>query len=390
MGVTLYELLAGRRPFTAPESDTFVLFEQIRTAEVPSLPETIPAQLVAIVRKCLAKKPEERYPTAEALAADLERWLAGEKVEATLPQPLPVPAPPSRDSRNLWRRRWIAAAVLLLVALTATILSWPKSNSSGNPLVSSGETGNSGNVETVTQKSPDERLAAGETIQLIGATGPPLLPTTTIPGCDSLLTTHRKDFCTLTSVEMGAAELWNKPLPFPVRFELEFATTSSRAHETLAGIYVGRKETPADDGLHQTLVWCAYREAVDQRTPGKPRFLAVGTVFLGWGRDTPTDDKTTIDEKIRERGPPDPGPNLTWQKLSVVIHPEELNCRWNGEAFSPVRSADVGPLLGMLTRRFYPGGGLQFTPPAFGPGLGLLIYRGEVVYRNAKLVPLPR
>jgi serine/threonine-protein kinase len=42
----------------------------------PELPATVPEQLRAICRRCLQKEPRDRYPTAAALADDLERFLA--------------------------------------------------------------------------------------------------------------------------------------------------------------------------------------------------------------------------------------------------------------------------------------------------------------------------
>ena len=38
----------------------------------------VPAELEAVVRKCLAKRPADRYASAEQMAADLERWLPGQ------------------------------------------------------------------------------------------------------------------------------------------------------------------------------------------------------------------------------------------------------------------------------------------------------------------------
>lgn len=72
IGVVLYEMLVGRRPFDAP---TFAeLAQKVKTQEPPAIrkqrPE-IPKQLEDVVMHALAKQREDRFPTAEAFAAAL-------------------------------------------------------------------------------------------------------------------------------------------------------------------------------------------------------------------------------------------------------------------------------------------------------------------------------
>jgi serine/threonine-protein kinase len=83
LGATLYTLLTGRPPFGGEPWPA--LQQKIQRGEfVPprqAAPATPPA-LDAVCRKAMALKPEDRYPTALALAGDLERWLADEPVSA--------------------------------------------------------------------------------------------------------------------------------------------------------------------------------------------------------------------------------------------------------------------------------------------------------------------
>ncbi len=72
IGVVLYEMLVGRRPFDAP---TFAeLAQKVKTQEPPPLRKQrseIPNALEEVVMRALAKQREDRYPTAEAFAAAL-------------------------------------------------------------------------------------------------------------------------------------------------------------------------------------------------------------------------------------------------------------------------------------------------------------------------------
>jgi serine/threonine protein kinase len=82
LGVILFELLVGRRPF-APTADVYQQMHATLT-EAPARPTAVradvPPELESVCLKCLEKDSARRYPTAAALAEDLERWLRGEPV----------------------------------------------------------------------------------------------------------------------------------------------------------------------------------------------------------------------------------------------------------------------------------------------------------------------
>lgn len=79
LGVILYELLAGRRPFV-PEDEMQLINMQIHDKpEPPSAvaPEKeIPASLESVVMRCLAKSPGDRAPNATAMAKEIEDAMA--------------------------------------------------------------------------------------------------------------------------------------------------------------------------------------------------------------------------------------------------------------------------------------------------------------------------
>ena len=72
IGTIIHELLTGEAPFVA--SSMPELFAMILTDPTPSLcakrPD-VPAELDRVVARCLEKRPENRYPSMDALAADL-------------------------------------------------------------------------------------------------------------------------------------------------------------------------------------------------------------------------------------------------------------------------------------------------------------------------------
>jgi serine/threonine protein kinase/formylglycine-generating enzyme required for sulfatase activity len=76
LGVVLYELLTGQRPFRGPSRA--VVMNQIITSE-PAPPraidETIPRELERICLKALSKRPSDRYPTARKMAEELQLFL---------------------------------------------------------------------------------------------------------------------------------------------------------------------------------------------------------------------------------------------------------------------------------------------------------------------------
>jgi serine/threonine protein kinase len=78
LGAILYTLLSGRPPFV-DEAPALILARHIKEPPPPltRLAPSVPAALAAVIERCLAKSPDDRYPSATAMAEALSTALLG-------------------------------------------------------------------------------------------------------------------------------------------------------------------------------------------------------------------------------------------------------------------------------------------------------------------------
>jgi len=111
LGVLLHTLLSGQAPFGG--KTTFEVSAAVLEQPPPPLPAHVPPALAAVVARCLAKDPLQRWRSAAELRAALEAIGAGSGAASPT-----APAPP----RRRWNPRTIAAGALAALVVIASIL----------------------------------------------------------------------------------------------------------------------------------------------------------------------------------------------------------------------------------------------------------------------------
>src|SRR5205814_363221 len=117
LGVVLYELLTGERPFGGGGRMLLLQVQEEEPRPPRRLNDKVPRDLETICLKALAKAPARRYATAREMADDLRRFLRGE----------PIRARPIGLAERLWRwcrRNPVAAGLLLAVSLGSAFGLW--------------------------------------------------------------------------------------------------------------------------------------------------------------------------------------------------------------------------------------------------------------------------
>jgi WD40 repeat protein len=123
LGCVLYELLTAKTIF--PDDAQPLAWYARHTKEQPLSPlvhrPDLPADLVAICMKCLAKNPAERYSNCQALADDLRRWTEDEPVAARQTSIVEQCTRTFRKNRNLCT---VVLAVFLVLLSGVLLAGW--------------------------------------------------------------------------------------------------------------------------------------------------------------------------------------------------------------------------------------------------------------------------
>jgi hypothetical protein len=370
LGVLLYELLCGQRPFDSEDRD--VLSELIKS-EPPHPPaegaDALDPALRRVIERCLAKSPEDRYAAAADLAADLEAWLN----------------PAAAARRRGWRRVAVAGLCGLIVAAVAVPLALrkPPEQHAVNPA----------EEQAKQRRTLRATLALGAPFTIIGATGRPVTgERISFCGRPADLLETPDGFFVVDSFRRTAVELIDDPGVDEYRFSVEVRQNVAANPEiTRVGIYFGHQGWQLPEGELDHFAEFSFTE--QQRpagTAGERRgFRSFG--FRGqWHAAGDTEVSENVYDSMKWRSTFPAGratPSFDWHRLAVEMRANEVRLFWD----------DAPPLVvprKLPDRWVRTLGDASDAPermptvlPARAP-LGLTVLKGSASYRNARIEPL--
>ncbi len=356
LGVILYELLAGQRPFLAESSQA--VLDLVLTGEPEALPHLNPRidrDLEYVVMKCLRKESQDRYPHAGELRDDLRRWLRGE---------------PIRPDGFRWRRRlrvfrptrhMVLPAAGCLVAVLA--IAW------ADPLA------------LFRPPSPQAVSASQQPRPLI-------FPNTITRGTGTLL--PREDGSVLLETDGEAmVDLTEAPPWSRYRVQMEIEDCGNNTYEV--GLYYDYHERSAQ--LFDSCWYGAwvFSERIYQRASRQGDQVRAAWTTLAYRRDSMIHNK----KPPRTKGQRGVIPLFFSSRsrpshhLALEVTPDAVYAIWDDEPRECMTmhwTQIQGHVAGMLATN----PPLKEVVPRLGTGrIGVLCRNGAGIFRNARIEPLP-
>jgi predicted Ser/Thr protein kinase len=369
LGVILYELLTGQRPFggkTDPE-----IYETIKKTDPVRPSKLRPGMhrdLETIVMKCLEKEPARRYPSAQMLADDLQNWREGK----------PIWARPVGSLRKIWRLIVRNQAACLLLGVFGLGVAVPVGIYLAKP------------ERQVQRTDPDrllraiqQKLAKGEAATLIGDKGLPAW-FRWIYGEAALQESPNGDrTCYYNTLEFALLELLPDPQIERYRFSAEVRHVDT-AKNGEVGLFFMHSIHSTPKGVEHCFCTLTFNDHESLfPLPDSSRASQVALYLrrarrVGGNQRTPGGAGNYFQPARRSLDNPIP-----WRKIAVEVTPKAVRIFWEGRQIGEVeRKALRQQFLKDLTG---PPINPQFAPRE---GLGLFISSGSASFRHVVVEPL--
>ena len=396
LGATLYHLLSGRPPFVGDTpTDTMSKVLADPPERLRSVRPEVPAALEGIVVKCLEKEPTDRYPTAAALAEDLERFLTGQKPAA--PELTPLRRAKRWAARNRARLGMVAATVAVAAVLVA---AWPAMAPvrprPEQPAVSS----------PLEQLSAE--LSAGRKTVLIPTGGKPRWHRWVLGSPEIGFSPTGDGNCSIEAMGQSMLELCPDPMSnwYRIRAEIQFVQTKVPVgfnqpgqvdESTMVGVYFGYSAAPgADDAVARTMFMVTFNDAPPRPILGGIRERAISLRRFGMltGPKRPQVSnkldlcQTLLIPPVGQTGP--------WRVIEIEVTAGRVQAWWeepNGHltSFADVTTDALRASYAGFRERLdakAPGHGIAL--PVWTPRMPIGIWneRAAIALRNVTITPL--
>jgi hypothetical protein len=373
LGVILYELLIGRRPFLGQTSSEVTY--QILHAEPPGLRASEPRidrVLEAIVLKCLEKEPLKRYVSAATLADDLDRWLRGEPIHA---RPETWPRRVKRRIHKVARWQWflaILAGLPLLMTAGVLLVHFSPSSTPENTPEDEEERRQQEALTTI-----QNDLAAGKPVRLLDETGLPKYYRWRTDSKRPPLPLHRKTGqLFLESLAVSLLELVSDVPIDSFQFSAEVRQESSvRGY---VGLYFAAEEQPTSLGPEHRFCTLAFAEHGTFAT--KTYFFLDS--YIESDADHPPNKK-----QLKLGSIPLP-PGQAWHRLVVEVSLKKIEALCDERLVYTLDREKAQPTLDLWWAAQHPGAKPP-PPPVFSPrgGLGILVSQSTAQFQNVEVIP---
>ncbi len=376
LGVTLYEVLTGQRPFT--DDGVTEIYHRIRYNDPPPCAEfapEVPPELEAIARQCLAKRPEDRYQSAAAIADDLENWLEGRAVSAppvAAPAPpaqfvvAPEPVKPPRRSRVL-----LGAGVLLRVVAG---------------IAAAGFLGAFRDRAKPAPKSLAERVAGGEKVKLTDEIGMPTGDWTTTDG-HKVTMKPQHGYHWFTATGPGMAALADEQWELPVRVEADVAVMWNPDGRAQGGLYVGRRTWPDLAIKQDSLVWFGISPRLENGKELPHQFAGMTELYL-WERDQGGSPKK-LGNEVRAAWNTDGNINgLRFARVVIEMRADKLTGTIGGKPLEPITVKKLSAELSGIVQIRIPALPKYAFPAPLGTGVGVMCRYSDCAVVNLTISKL--